>query len=243
MVRFAAVWDESFWLRALVSAVVVAIICTAVGWALGSPVLGAGVGLGLSLCVITGDVAERRKIDIASSSGSADVDHLRILRARLNGDVETLIAALEDEIDASLAARFLGKIGAVSAIPALAPLLEATDPHHRASAVGALATLNDSTACPRIMETAEQDDVSWVRACAVEAVGELSCDSGQLPLRALGDPDIGVRRAAVVVLMDAGRSDAIPALQVARKAERWLARGIYRKAIRRLKRRARRSRS
>jgi hypothetical protein len=39
--------------------------------------------------------------------------------------------------------------------------------------------------------------------------------------------------------MDTDWSDAIPALQAARKRVNWLFRGIYRKAIRRLKRRAR----
>jgi HEAT repeat protein len=204
--------------------------------------VGAGVGLALSLCFVAGGLAERRKVDI-DGHPSVDVDHLRILRARRDGDVDTLIAALEDEIDASLAATFLGKIGAVSAIPTLAPLLEAANPHHRASAVGALAMLDDASACPRIMEIAERDEVPWVRACATAAVGELSCDGGQVLQRALGDPDVRVRRTAVVVLMNTGQSDAIPALRVARKAEHWFSRGIYRKAICRLKRRSGRSRS
>lgn len=246
LVRCATIWDRSFLLRALVTSIVMVVISTVAGWALGSSVLGAGVGLGLALWGVKAGLAERRQTAVdegALSTGSADVDDLRIPRARLDGDVETLIAALDDEIDASLAASFLGKIGAVSAIPALLPLLEAANPQHRASAARALATLNASTACPRIVEIAEQDDVPWVRACATEAVGDLSCDSGQLLFRALEDPDIRVRRTAVIVLMNAGQVEAISALRAARKAEHWFSRGIYHKAIRRLKRRSRRSRS
>lgn len=221
----------------LVVAGVVTGICTAAGWVLGSPFLGTGVGLGLCLC---GVVQGRDSPGADERSASRDIDYFRIPRARIDGDVETLIAALDDEINASLAADSLGKIGAVSAIPALVQLLERTDPQQRASAVLALAMLDASTACPKIMEMAEQDTVPWVRAWATQALGDLPCDGGQLLIRALDDADIRVRRTAVTVLMNAGQPDAIPALRAARKRERLFSRRIYSKAIRRLKRRSRR---
>jgi HEAT repeat protein len=165
----------------------------------------------------------------------------KVRRARRDGDIETLVAALQDKTEASMAADFLGDIGAVSAIPALVPLLESTDSHQRAAAALSLGKLKASDACPRIMEIAEQDEVPWVRCCATLALGDLPCDSGELLLRVLGDADIRVRRAAATVLMASGQVDAISALNAARKLEHWFSRGIYRKATRRIERRSRRS--
>lgn len=241
MVRVVTLWDGTLLLRQLATAAVMTAIGAAAGWALGSAVLGAVVGLALCANGIAQDWVERRKSadDESFSAESTDVDYLRILRARIDGDVETLIAALDDEIDASLAASFLGKLGAVSAVPALVSLLEATDPQQRTSAVVALGTLGASTACPRIMELAEQDEVPDVRSCATQAVGRLKCGSEQFFVRALHDDDRWVRSAAAEALMHAGGPDAIPALQAAGKRVNWFFRGIYRKAIRRIRRRAR----
>jgi HEAT repeat protein len=162
----------------------------------------------------------------------------RLRRARSEGDVETLQAALNDEIEAHLAAQYLAEIGAVSAVPALIPLLAAADPHQRAAGALALGDLNGLVACQRIMEIAQQDEVAWVRSCAIEAAGRLSCDGGPLFIRALGDADFRVRGAAAEVLIDVGRLDALPALRIASKRVPWLSRGVYRKAIRQIKRRA-----
>jgi HEAT repeat protein len=163
----------------------------------------------------------------------------RVRRARKERDADTLIAALDDEIEATVAARYLGEIGAIAAIPALTALLDAANPQHRAQAALALGTLKGEAACARIMRMAEQDDVPWVRACATEAVGHLRCDGGELLLRALDDSDIRVRRIAVVALMESGHADAIPVLRAARRREHWYSRMLYGKAIRRLKRAAR----
>jgi HEAT repeat protein len=163
----------------------------------------------------------------------------RVRRARKEGDAETLMAALDDEIEAKLAAKYLADIGATVAIPALTALLEAADPHLRAAAALSLGRLGAETACPRLMTMAEQDGVPWVRSCATTALGDLPCDSGDLFVRALDDSDIRVRRVAVIALMETGTPEAIPVLRVARRRERWRSRLIYGKAIRRLKRSAR----
>lgn len=162
----------------------------------------------------------------------------KVRRARRERDVETLVAALQDETEASLAADYLGQIGATSAIPALIPLLEASDPHQRASAALALGKLNASAACPRIREIAEQDETPWVRSCAISALGSLSCDTADLLVRALEDADLRVRGAAVTVLGESGQPDAIPALLAARRRDHWFAYRSYNKAIRQIKRRA-----
>jgi HEAT repeat protein len=165
----------------------------------------------------------------------------KVIEARRSGDVETLVAALQDETEASIAADSLGDLGAISAIPAILPLLDATNPNQRASAVIALGKLDASVACERVMEIAQDDEVAWVRAWAIEALARMSCDSESLLVHALQDPDIRVRRVTAEALMKAGKTDAIPALQAARKREYWFSRGTYRKAIRRIKRRARRT--
>jgi hypothetical protein len=245
MVRAVTLWDGTPWLRQLVAAGVVTAVCASAGWALGNALLGGGAGVALYAYGFAQDWIARRESageGSPSASESTDVDYLRVLRARVDGDVEILIAALEDENEASVAASSLGKLGAVSAIPALVALLEAADPQQRASAVIALGTLDASIACPRIMEIAEEDEVPWVRAWATQAVGRLSCGSHQLLVRALKDSDIRVRRVAVEELMNVGEPGAIPALRTARETEHWFSRGIYRKAIRRIRRRARQQR-
>jgi HEAT repeat protein len=170
-----------------------------------------------------------------------DVEYFwKVRRARRHGDVEFLVEALNDDIEGYIAAEYLAEIGAVSAIPAIIPLLEAADPYQRASAAMALGKLNGVVACERIMELAEQDDVPWVRSCAITGLGALSCDNGPLLVRALEDADCRVRGAAVNALMDVGQPDAIPTLRAGRKRERWFySRRAYSKAIRRIKRRAR----
>jgi HEAT repeat protein len=165
----------------------------------------------------------------------------RVIEARRNGDVDTLIEALQDETQASIATDILGDLGVVSAISAIVPLLDATNPQQRAAAVRALAKLEASIACPRIMEIATTDEVPWVRAWATQAVGRLPCESEQLLVRALEDSDIRVRRVAVEELTVTGTQNVIPALESARKREHWFARRLYLKAVRRIRRRARQS--
>jgi HEAT repeat protein len=165
--------------------------------------------------------------------------YVRVQVAWRERDVDTLVSALGDEVEASLAVSYLGRMGAVSAVPAILPLLSADDPHQRAGAATALGQLDASVACPRLAELARSDEVPWVRSCATEAVGRLSCgDAGTLLLDALADPDIRVRRIAVVSLMDKGHHEAIPQLRTARRREHWYSKRIYSKAIRRLKRHA-----
>jgi hypothetical protein len=159
MVRAATVWDDTMWLRRLTAAVVVTVVCTVAGWVLGSAVLGAGFGLAVLLYSAAEHWVERRRStgdEVIVDADGDDVDCLGVVRARLEGDEATLIAALDDEIEASQAAVYLGEIGAVSAIPALVPLLEVPDPRRRASAVGALATLSALNAYPKIMKIAER---------------------------------------------------------------------------------------
>jgi len=163
--------------------------------------------------------------------------YVRVQQAKRDGDVETLVEALQDDVEGHLAARYLGDLRAVAAIPALMPLLNSGDPHQRASSARALGLMDASISCSRLSEVARTDAVPWVRACATEAVGRLS-DHGRVDLlvEALDDKDIRVRRVAVVGLMNAGRPESIPALREARKREHVYSRRIYSKAIRRLNR-------
>jgi HEAT repeat protein len=80
--------------------------------------------------------------------------------------------------------------------------------------------------------------VAWVRACAIQAVDQLSCSDGSAVfIDALSDRDVRVRRVAVTVLQRTGGAEVLAPLESARKADHWYLRRIYTKAIRKIRRR------
>ena len=136
-----------------------------------------------------------------------------------------------------MAAQFLGRIGATSAVPALMPLLDSDDPDRRAAAAMALGQLDAHDAADDLERLALGDPVGWVRSNAVEALRRLSAyDAGPVALQGLRDAHWGVRRVSAMTLTDSRQVGAIDALREAKQMEPWYARGIYRKAIRRLSR-------
>lgn len=84
------------------------------------------------------------------------------------GDERYLIEALVDPDHRSLAARYLGELEAESATKPLLRLLDASDPHARAAAAGALGRIGARDALPQLREIAVHDDEPWVRAWATE---------------------------------------------------------------------------
>lgn len=161
----------------------------------------------------------------------------RVRRARRVGDVATLIEALDYEVVSPMAAQFLGRVGDPAAIPALLPLLLSANPDRRAGAAIALGQLDAGGAAADLRLLALEDPVGWVRSSAAEALRRLSeYDATQVAFQGLRDAHWGVRRVAVMTLMDSGRPDAIDPLREAMRREPWYARGIYRKAIRRVSR-------
>src|SRR5437868_2834684 len=107
---------------------------------------------------------------MGSQGGSSPEFFQKVRAARRAGDTAFLIEALDSPIEASLAAGYLGELGAVEAIPSLLPLLASPNPHDRASAATALGQLGAAAASPLLGELAERDPVPWVRSWALGAL-------------------------------------------------------------------------
>ena len=165
--------------------------------------------------------------------------HFKLREARRASDVATLIAGLDDPVEAKTAARFLGDIGASEAIPELLRHLGSANPHMRSSVLIALGRLRAANAAPQIKEALVSDGVPWVRAAAVEAAeGAVPLESLRpLLYRALQDKGWNARFVAARTLERAGDSSDLSGLRAAKKADVWWHRGVYRKAIRAIRRR------
>jgi HEAT repeat protein len=148
--------------------------------------------------------------------------------------VATLVDGLRDPTEGRYAARFLGDVGAIEAIPELVRHLRSADPHMRSPVLISLGKLHATSAIPRIEEAAASDDVPWVRAAAVEAAEGVMPLESLRPLlhRALQDTGWNARFVAARTLERVGDSSDLPSLKAAKKAEAWWRRGVYRKAIR-----------
>src|SRR5438876_2845526 len=77
---------------------------------------------------------------MAGRSGSSPEFQRKVRAARRARDTAFLIEALDYPIEAPLAARYLGELGAVEAVPWLLALLASPDPHARAASHGRLET-------------------------------------------------------------------------------------------------------
>src|SRR6266496_2562086 len=78
----------------------------------------------------------------------------RIFDAKQGGDIDYLLRALTDPIHRSTAARYLGQLNAVAAIPQLIRLLDADQQDVRTAATQALGDLRAADAVPRLIEVA-----------------------------------------------------------------------------------------
>jgi HEAT repeat protein len=154
--------------------------------------------------------------------------------------VAALIEGLDDPVEGTTAARFLADVGASEAIPELLRHLRSEDPHIRSSALIALGRLRAASAAPQIEEALLSDEVPWVRAAAIEAAeGAVPLESLRPLLhRALEDERWNARFVAARTLEGVGDSSDLAGLRAAKKADVWWRRGVYRKAIRAIRRRA-----
>jgi hypothetical protein len=166
----------------------------------------------------------------------------RLLVARREGDVGYLRDALVDAEIRSSAARLLGVMGATEAIPQLMRLLRAGDPRTRSSALRALTRLEAREAVSSVKPLVLSDESATVRTHAVSAFRRLGQPAQTIPvlLKALRDPDGGVSACAAHQLGVIGDESAIEPLRVAQRSHSWVRAGAYRKAIRRIRLRARR---
>jgi HEAT repeat protein len=169
----------------------------------------------------------------------ADAEAIQRVRvAWSEGDSPYLIRALTDPVTRSWAARYLGKLGAVEATPPLLRLLDASNLHARMAAADALGMLGAPEATERLTELAEEDPNEAVRSHAVSALGRIG-DQRAVPLliRLLGSPSRWVRMNAAAALGNVADESAVPAVRAAGRQERFYSRGVYREAIRRMRRR------
>ncbi len=164
--------------------------------------------------------------------------HRQVRAAREAGDVRSLMAALES-VEGHRAADYLGELNAAEAAPKLTGLLESADPHLRAACARALGKLGEGSAASALSDVAAMDAVPWVRSWALAAVADVQpfSSSREVFWRALGDPDIRVRLAAVDALGRLGNQTDEPTLRDAMKREHWWSRSRYRKALAAIRRR------
>jgi HEAT repeat protein len=164
--------------------------------------------------------------------------NVAVRRARRTGDVAFLVAALPDEIEGPLAAKYLGDLGDPSVGPDLLPLLYSKNPLARAHAATSVAQLKVARAVPRLTELAEQDEVPWVRSWATRSLALLAGpQSSTVLLGRLNDRDWRVRQEAVRGLQDFGDESVVAALRLGKRRERWYLRRAYTKAIRQVQQR------
>ncbi len=91
----------------------------------------------------------------------------RIFDAKQGGDIDYLLRALTDPIHRSTAARYLGQLNAVAAIPQLIRLLDADQQDVRTAATQALGDLRAADPVPRLIEVATHDPSDVTRSFAV----------------------------------------------------------------------------
>jgi phycocyanobilin lyase subunit alpha len=162
----------------------------------------------------------------------------RVRTARRDRDCQYLVNALTDPVVRPWAARYLGKLGAADATPALRRLLDVSDPKARLAAADALAMLGAVEATEDLIVLAECDPDVAVQCHAVCALGALR-DARSTPLlvRLLASRSRYVRLSAASALSQFGDDSVLEALRAASRREPFYLRRTYRKAIRRIRKR------
>jgi len=128
-----------------------------------------------------------------------------VRKAKQDGDIEYLLAALADPHVRQSAAIALGDLGDPVATDPLLRLLRAHDWPVRAAAANGLSRLGDPRAVPALVELAQHEPEPWARMWAVEAlrkVGDPAAAAGLRPL--LADESFSIRRWAAVTLASLG---------------------------------------
>jgi HEAT repeat protein len=135
----------------------------------------------------------------------------------------------------------LGQMGATEAIPQLMRLLSVADPKVRSSATKALWRLDAQDALPELMRMATTDPSPVVRSHAVGAIRRIGEPTLVMPvlLEALRDPDGGVSACAAEELGEIADASAIEQIKAASVGAHLLRGGAYRRAVRRIRKRAR----
>jgi HEAT repeat protein len=176
-------------------------------------------------------------------SDDVGCEYLRLRRARRHGDIAALVAALEDPVWAATASRFLGQTEAKEAAPAIAQLLQSSEPYIRTAAVAALGELGMRDDAGGVERLARSDSNQAVRSFALVALAQILGPEarGVIGSALENDPDWRTQRAATVALGLVGTREDLETLDDAAAREPWLKRRRYRQARRQIRRRNRRA--
>jgi len=172
-------------------------------------------------------------------------EYLRLRRARKGRDVAALVESLGHPAWAGTASRFLGQIGARDAVPEVAVLLQADEPHIRMAAVEALGRLEARDPAGSVERLATGDSDQAVRSYALVALAQILGADARGAIRSAldNDPDWRTRRAAAVAIGLVGTREDLQTLAEAGGREPWLRRRRFRQARRQIQRRAPRAAS
>jgi HEAT repeat protein len=162
----------------------------------------------------------------------------RLMQAKAAGNIPVLVESLQDPDVRTIAASFLGDLGAKEAIPEISRLLSSSNPRTRSGAIKSLRKLHAVEQAPALLALALNDESSVVRS---HAVGALETAGGpkaqQVLIEALNDPEPAVGWCAARVLGLIGDEQAIGPLKEGSARAHFLRRGAYRKAIRAIRKR------
>lgn len=154
-------------------------------------------------------------------------------QARKQRNIPRLVSALDDPIEGATAARMLGKLKAVRAVPELVNALGSAQEPTRVAAAAALGQIRSPDAAEALRRSAEQDASRVVRGWAIFAYAVSAGQSAQEVLvSALADADVEVRRGAAAGLAEVGTSETVPAIRAARKKDKLWWGKPYRTAMR-----------
>jgi HEAT repeat protein len=162
----------------------------------------------------------------------------RLKEAKAAGNVSVLVESLQDPDVRTIAASFLGDLGAREAIPEISRLLSSSNPRTRSGAIKSLRKLHAVEQAPALLTLALHDESSVVRSHAVGALETAGGPEAQRVLvEALNDPEPAVGWCAARVLGLVGDEQAIGPLEEGSARSNVLRRGAYRKAIRTIRKR------
>lgn len=160
---------------------------------------------------------------------------LELPRARREGDVNALVAALEVPKLAPRATRYLIQLGATVAFPEIAKLLQSNDPACRAQAARAVGAFGDPSWRDQLEALSRPDPDPRVRSWALHSLATLLGSAARPSVSAaLKDYDWRVRMSAAVALGNIGDPSDRIELENAKSVEPFWRRKRYRVAIRQL---------
>lgn len=157
----------------------------------------------------------------------------RIIQAKIDRDTSILIDALSDDENRDTAMRYLVRLQATEAVPAIIRATQVANPITRANAATALGKLRARDAIPELREMARHDPIDYVRGWAIDGISRIDEQAGvETAVEALSDDKEAVRYTALYVLRRSGTKKELEVLRRSYETEKsWKFRRRYRRAI------------